>query len=75
MILCEAFRLKMGGFIQRIVDYLKLEGTHKDHSVQFPVNKQTWERAQGKAVVHPTLLQPGEKSCSPCSGETAQQCF
>lgn len=75
MILYEVFRLKMGGFVHRIVKYLNLEGSHKDHRVQFHVNNQIWEKAQGRALVYPKLLHPGEKSSSPCSGGRAQQCF
>lgn len=75
VILYEVFRFKMGGFVHRIVKYLNLDGTNKDHRVQFLVNSQIWERAQGRALVYPKLLHPGEKSCSPCSGGTAQQCF
>lgn len=71
----EGFRLKMGGFVHRFVKYPKLEETHKDHRVQFRVNNQIWERAQGRALVYPKLLHPGGKSCFSCSGGTAQQCF
>lgn len=37
------------------------------------VNNQGWERAQGRALVYPTLVHPGEKRWSPCNGATAQQ--